>query len=523
MSDKPRLRVKAGQTLFTADSFQNFAANLGIGTNNLTTAGGYGLNPITRQRVPLSWMYRGSWIVRQVVRAVADDMTRAGVQVNSDMPPPDLEALETAFKNWGIWKCLNDAIKWGRLYGGAVAMINIDGQRPDTPLRRNTIRKGQFLGLTVFDRWQLQSDMNNLVSKPGPSFGLPEYYRLTVYGNTAPDLRIHHSRLIRFDGDDLPYWDRLTENSWGLSVVEPMYDRIMAFDSTTTGIAQLVYKAHLRTLSVGGLREVLAAGGAMKQGLLAQVDFMRQTQSSEGITLIDAEDKMEHFNQTFSGLDSVLIQFGQQISGACQIPLVRLFGQSPSGLNSTGDSDIRLYYDGIRAQQENKLDLPLQKLYDIAHRSLFGRPLDPSFSFEFTPLWQMDETQKAELADKAGEAIGKQFDRSVISEQVVLKELRALSKITGIFTNITDEDIAAADDKPPEPETEGPPMLGPDGMPIPGAPPGMPGAAPDDGQEGDDDPGADDPPPAGKPPAPARRIAKTGPDAPKPEPKKEAA
>ncbi|MFP3739941.1 anti-CBASS protein Acb1 family protein, partial [Burkholderia sp. SIMBA_019] len=110
------------------------------------------------------------------------------------------------------------------------------------------------------------------------------------------------------------------------------------------------------------------------EALVKNVDFIRRYQSNEGLTLIDAADELETDTYQFSGLDSVRRQFGQQLSGALGIPLVRLFGQSPAGLNSTGESDPRTYYDNTKQQQERKLRAPVTRLYDVVVRSALGKP-----------------------------------------------------------------------------------------------------------------------------------------------------
>jgi hypothetical protein len=71
------------------------------------------------------------------------------------------------------------------------------------------------------------------------------------------------------------------------------------------------------------------------------------------------------------------------------------------------------------------------------------------FGFNFRPLWQMTEVQKAEVADRIADAVTKVYDAALLSDQAALKDLRQSSRITGVFSNITDEDIAAADSKPP--------------------------------------------------------------------------
>ncbi|WP_342080442.1 anti-CBASS protein Acb1 family protein, partial [Escherichia coli] len=166
----------------------------------------------------------------------------------------------------------------------------------------------------------------------------------------------------------------MTENEWGMSVVERIWDRLTAFDSATVGAAQLVYKAHLRTYKVEKLRELIALGGQAFEALLKNIDLIRQFQSNEGMTLMDAKDTFETHQYNFSGLDDILSQFAEQISGAVGIPLVRLFGQSPKGF-STGDADLANYYDRVSSLQERRLRLPVRRILDIMHRSELGKPL----------------------------------------------------------------------------------------------------------------------------------------------------
>jgi len=311
------------------DSFVNFAHNLGIGADNPMTSSTYGFNPITRNRTLLEWVHRGSWLGGVAVDVVADDMTRAGVEIQGDISPDDIAKIDELSTSLGVWNSINDTIKWARLYGGCIAVILIDGQDTATPLRLNTIRKGQFCGLMPLDRWMVEPSMGDLVTEYGPSLGLPKYYSVTAQAPALSSMKIHHSRCIRLEGIRLPYWQRLMENLWGLSVLERLYDRMIAFDSATTGAAQLVYKSYIRTYKIEQLREAVAAGGDALNGIVSYVDMMRRFQGIEGMTLIDAKDDLSAATHgAFSGLSDALTQFGQQLSGALQIPLVRLFGQS---------------------------------------------------------------------------------------------------------------------------------------------------------------------------------------------------
>lgn len=443
------------QPVPTRDSYENFVARVGLNESNQSGAGTYKNNWTSRNRLLIEQSYRSSWLVGAGVDAIPDDMTRKGVTITSKLDDGVKKQLDNKWDDFGLWEHLNDTLKWARLYGGAVGVILIDGQNYSTPLRIETIPKDSFKGIMVMDRWMLNATTERRVTELGPDFGMPEFYRVVTSATGIPPWRIHHSRLIRFDGIPLPYQQRLTENDWGMSVIERCFDRLMAFDSTTQGVAQLIYKAHLRTYSIKGLRSLLAMGkdNPAFKGLMSHMDMIRQYQSNEGMTIMDAEDKFEAHTYSYAGLSDVLAQFGQQVSGAFGIPLVRLFGQSPAGF-STGDTDLANYYDNVSTQQERKLRRPIRRLYEVLHMSMFSEPLPDDFSFEFNELWQTPDSERADTAVKVVDATVKAVEAGLMTDKAGAMHLQETARITGIGATISDEDIDNASDLPPPTEKD---------------------------------------------------------------------
>jgi phage-related protein (TIGR01555 family) len=441
----------------TRDSFTNLQLRLGNSTDtagnplNQMSGGTYLLNPVSRLRIVLDYAYRGSWIVRRCIDTVAEDMTRAGINIESGYNPKQKEEIGTDLESKGIWKSLRDAIRWGRLYGGCIAFMMIDGQDPEEPLDVDSVGKDDFLGLFIVDRWMCQPTLGDLVTDPGPYMGLPRFYDVVVDGNGLPTMRMHYSRCIRFEGHPLPYFQRQAENMWSNSIFEAMWDRLIAFDSTTMGVAQLVFKAHLRTYKLPNFRELVAEGGPMLNVVMEQVAMIRQFESFEGMSVIDAEDEMVRDSYTFAGLSDVMIQFAQQMSGAADVPMVRLFGQSPAGLNSTGDADLVNHYDMLNGQQEAKLRPGMTTMFAVQSRSMYGRALPKDFRFTFNPLWQMRDQEKAEVDAKDSNSVVTVFNAGIISQKIALQELKARGRVTGRWQSITDEVINAADDEIPSP------------------------------------------------------------------------
>ncbi|EMN7478221.1 DUF1073 domain-containing protein, partial [Salmonella enterica] len=82
MSRKKR-QNGAQQPVRTADGYNNFTAKLGSDTRNIQTGGMYMPGYISRNRVMLEFAYRSSFLVGAGVDAMADDMTRKGINISS--------------------------------------------------------------------------------------------------------------------------------------------------------------------------------------------------------------------------------------------------------------------------------------------------------------------------------------------------------------------------------------------------------------------------------------------------------
>lgn len=479
-------QVRYGKALeghFTADSYQNLSARLGIGADNLSSEGTYGFNALTRNRQLLEFMYRGSWIVGKIVDAVAEDMTRGGVKLNGQFAEGALDKTVRLSRKLGVWNEIESALKWSRLYGGACLVHLVAGQDMTTPLDPQTIGKGQYRGLLALDRWMVQPSFGDIIGELGPDLGKPRWYLCTANAPALQGRVIHHSRLVRLDGIKLPFWQSQSENFWGMSVIERLYDRLLAFDSTTSGTAQLVFKAYLRTYSVENLRDILTGPVEAMEGLIKVLDGIRRFQTTEGLTVIDKSDELKSESYTFTGLSDVLGRFAEQLSGAAGVPLVRMFGQSPGGF-STGETDLQNYYDLINAGQNSNLYLPVTQIYEMLHYSATGTAPPDDFGIEFESLWQMSEKERAEVGKLRTDTILAPFDAGITNRASALRELANASEQTGVFGSITDDDVRAAVQEAPAPSELDPLPLPP--TPAPGNPP------PDD---------PDTPP--GRPPEPA--------------------
>ena len=274
-------------------------------------------------------------------------------------------------------------------------------------------------------------------------FGLPEAYQVTLDGGKTET--VHHSRIVRFTGRELPYWEKLAETYWGASEVEVVYDELKKRDNTSWNIAQLIFQANLRVLKMGDLGELLAIGDERsQQDFYNTVQAQNWLMSNMGLQLLSKDDFFETHQFAFSGLNDIYESFMLDIAGASQIPVTRLFGRAPAGMNATGESDMQNYYEVIQQQQESVLGPVIDKLLPIMCMSEFGFIPD-DLDYVFNPIRTPDDNEVAELADKKTKSIIEAYNAGLISQRIALKELKQLSDSTGMYSNITDEDIAKAD------------------------------------------------------------------------------
>lgn len=460
----------------TTDSFSNPMARLGFGQPNLLEAADYPVTRLTQNYALLNSLYRNDWIAGKIIDAVAEDMTKNWYEITSQIEPDQLTQLAITERLCRVRKSILEGIRWGALYGGAAGVIIIEGQEDmlHEPLDLGMIMPGQFKGIIIADRWNgIYPDSDLVQDLSDPDFGTPEYYSFSMSEtDISSGIRVHHSRILRFVGRELPYIERMSENYWGMSELEHVYTELNKRNTTSANIAQLIFQANLRTYKMSDLGQVLAATDPNAQRDLYQTLAMQNyLMSSMGMNVMDKDDDFQTNQYSFGGLSDVYETFMLDVSGASEIPVTRLFGRSPAGMDATGESDLMNYYDMVRQRQEARLRPALEKLLPIMCMSTWGAIPD-DLEFTFNPIRDSSDSERADLMQKYTQSIVQAFQASVISQRTALKELRQINSFTGAWSNITDEDIESADDDTGPVGAEGFPLFPPEPPTPPESRPG---------------------------------------------------
>lgn len=448
-----RLTNDAGRNVgrkLTLDEFVNPLARSGAGMPNLLEATEYPLTRFTQNWQVLNSLYRSHWVVQKIINTIPQDMMKNGYDLQSDINPDQIQKISKIIRQTRLHSKILNGLYWGRLYGGAAGIIMIDGEadRMDEPLDLDRVMPGAFKGLLIMDRWSgIQPSADLITDITDPDFGMPEYYEVTLPEGQGV-IRLHNSRVCRFSGREMPYLEKLAENYWGTSEMEHVFSELKKRDNVSWNIALLTFMANIRVMKMDGMEQLMAYGGEKQQeALYNTLEGLNMMLNNNGIQILGKDDSYESHQYTFSGLGEVYDRFMMDVSGACGIPVTKLFGRSPAGMNSTGDADMDNYYDTIEQSQESQLRPVLDKLLPIVCMSALGAVPD-DLDYIFNPVRRPSNDEKQSLGSQQTAAVVQAYTAGLVSEKTALRELQGSSKLTGMWTNITDKQIEAASDQP---------------------------------------------------------------------------
>lgn len=351
----------------------------------------------------LTGLYEGNGLFSKIIDTPAEEALKHGFDLN--LKSNEMNAFVDEVLDDLEWdEKATTAIKWARLYGGAlIVMLIDDGRGLEEPVDWEHIRS--IDELRVYERSIVQPDYASLyqqdyggkgVGNRVSKFGQPEYYYVSsIYGS----FKVHESRCLVFRNGVLPeQTSNATYLFWGM----PEYVRIRrALRETVTAhtdSVKLLERSVQAIYSMKGLASLLTTDDGENQVLkrLQLVDTSRGLLNS---IAIDSEGEQYDFKTfQFSGVKDVIDATCNMLSALTNIPQTILFGRSPAGMNATGDSDFESYYNFVEKIQRLMLKRNLRTLLDVVFRAGIASgdvTEEPDYKLEFKPLWSLSDTEQA--------------------------------------------------------------------------------------------------------------------------------
>ena len=456
---------RAGKPAKRADGWQNDITGFGIQGRDKTMGSSSGVpfvvDVVVAEAALTFW--RGDSIAARIIELIPNEAMRQGWELTigeqktpDTYTPPTPEPLQappklpgqrtdtgdgndlqqSINKNLdaiGTLAALRLALCYKRAYGGGAILIGANDYTTD-------LREPLDLSLVKSLDWLTVLEPRELIPRywynnpRAPKFGEPAIYQLMPFVSGSPidgdyhmeTTEIHESRLLIFNGARV---SRLQAASgiagWGDSVLTRVINSLQQYRTSLKSAAVLLSDFSQAVMKIKGLADLVAQDG--QQAFLQKLVSIDMSRSVIRAMVVDADgEDFERKSTPMTGFAETVDRLATALAADADMPLTLLFGMSPAGMNATGASDIRFFYDRVSSVQELEIAPAILRLVEIALAAQGEDPDTTPHAVRFKSLWQPTELEIAQshLAQASADAI-------YLTNQVVSPEEMAVSRFGG--------------------------------------------------------------------------------------------
>jgi phage-related protein (TIGR01555 family) len=343
---------------------------------------------------------------RRFAEIIATEMTRRWIKVKSVSDDDEAKAGKIRELNdeldrldvRGVFRKIAEQDAYfgrGHVYLDTGSTDNRDELKTPIGNGRNTISRNKFGGrrdflerLTAVEAvwvYPTNYDSNDPLK--------PSWYEPSTWFVMGKE--VHVSRLLKFVGREVPDLLKPAYSFGGLSMSQMAKPYVDNWLRTRQSVADIIHAFSVFVLSTD-LSESLTEGGSQ---LFARAELFNLVRDNRGIMMINQDTEgFANVSAPLGSLDALQAQTQEHLASVSGIPIIKLLGIQPAGLNSSSEGEIRTFYDWIHAFQEKFFRPNLTKVIDFAQLSLWGE-VDQDLTFEFEPLWSLDEKAQAEVRE----------------------------------------------------------------------------------------------------------------------------
>ena len=411
----PKSAARAGAALARADGWENVFTGHGTARDKRR---GSQVSVMALGWADCEALYRGDDMAAKIVEEPANEATRRWFDVQIQDDRKTAEAVERQQLALRAELRFQEAMAKARAYGGAGIIVGIDDgvADPAMPVNERAIRAIRFL--TVFDAFELAP--RSWYADPfSEKYGQPETYYVQVQGfgpvtsgKPIPTV-VHETRVLRFDGVKVSRRLDGRNRGWGDSVFVRVIEVLSDFGLAWGGAGHLLSDFSQAVLKIRGLTELMAAG--KEDVVRKRLEAIEMGRSVVRAAVIDAgsgeaEDAGESFERKatpLSGYPEMLDRFMTRLAAAADMPVSRLFGVAPSGLNAGDKTGETWWTERIEGLQRKQLLDPAERLTRLQLLAREGptKGKEPAnWSVAFRPLRQLSPSEEADRRLKIAQA-----------------------------------------------------------------------------------------------------------------------
>lgn len=349
--------------------------------NPVSGIGGFDMNADRTQSNMIYWtrlpfvecesVFSGDDIARKIVIKVVHSACRQGFKVKT----PEFnttaelkfnqEIKEEFIKKHLLGNKVPRAAIWGRLYGSAYLLLNIeDGRHPSEPVDYDNVKSIKWIKeFTPFELYVLEKDY-----KVSGNYLEPEFYTFVSYGADVVE-KVHHTRVIRFIGKELPRYLYISNNYVHDSVINNIYMQLGDYAVAVQGAGYAVSEFSQGVFKLKGLSQLFLSGKQDK--VIERMYAMDKGRSMTRSIVIDSEDSFDRLSGQFSGITEPISQLKNDLAARCEIPHNILFNEGAGtegalvSSGGDGESEKGIWQSEVSEYQRLRLKEPLEKLFKV--------------------------------------------------------------------------------------------------------------------------------------------------------------
>jgi hypothetical protein len=354
---------------------------------------------------------------RHPSEVMAEEMTRKWIvlRASGEEKNDKIKKLTAAMERFKLREAFRDATELEGLMG--LAFIYPDfGDEDDAAelatkltISSGKIAKGSLKRFTVIDPTWCSPNTYNSNNPLDPTFFRPQNW--WVMGRV-----VHTSRLLTILSRPVPDILKPAYNFGGMSLSQMLKPYVDNWLRTRQSVSDLLNAFTVFTFETD-MQSIL--GGGNGGDIDARIAMFTAMRNNMGLMTIDKNaEALSNVSAPLGTLDHLQAQSQEHMAAPARIPLVKLFGITPSGLNASSDGEIRTFYDSVKGRQERVYATALKTALDILQLNEFGS-IDPGITFEFVSLWQLDEAAEAAVRKTKADEFAVFMDGGVVAPEEV--------------------------------------------------------------------------------------------------------
>lgn len=339
---------------------------------------------------------------RRPSEILADEMTRnwgevvfTGEREGKDAVADKMEVIESELTRINAQDTLRKAFEQDGFFGGSHIFINMgnDGSNGNatelsTPLVRTPqkIKKDSFVGLTVVEPMWIYPSTYNASNPLAADFYRPQmWYVMSTH--------VHCSRLINIVSREVPDLLKPAYSFRGLSLSQMMKPYVDNWLQTRQAVNDIIQKFRTTVLSTD--MDVSTMAGS--ETFFNRIKMFVAGRNNSGVLAIDKNNEdFQDVTASLASLDKLQAQSQEHMATSPGIPLIKMFGITPTGLNASAEPEMQTFAESLSSAQEKNGTPVMKTVLEVIQLSKFGE-VDPNISWKWNPLKHLDKKEEADI------------------------------------------------------------------------------------------------------------------------------